>query len=132
VEGALKLILEPVFEADFQDGSHGYRPKRTAHGAIARVADAVIRNHTRVIDVDLKDYFGSIRQDLLLKKVAKRIDDNRVMSLLKLILKKSGKQGIAQGGPLSPLLSNLYLTEVDEMLEKAKSYSRNRITFSTK
>jgi len=85
------------------------------------VADAVIRNHTRVIDLDLKDYFGSIRQDLLLKKVAKRIDDDRVMSLLKLILKKSGKQGIAQGGPLSPLLSNLYLTGVDEMLEKAKS-----------
>jgi RNA-directed DNA polymerase len=126
VEGALKLILEAVFEADFQDGSYGYRPKRAAHDAIARVADAVIRNHTRVIDVDLKDYFGSIRQDLLLKKVAKRIDDDRVMSLLKLILKKSGKQGIAQGGPLSPLLSNLYLTEVDEMLEKAKSYSYRR------
>ena len=126
VEGALKLILEPVFEADFQDGSYGYRPKRTAHDAIARVADAIIRNHTRVIDVDLKDYFGSIRQDLLLKKVAKRIDDDRVMGLLKLILKKSGKQGIAQGGPLSPLLSNLYLTEVDEMLEKAKSYSHRR------
>ena len=90
-------------EADFQDGSYGYRPKRTAHDAIARVADAIIRNHTRVIDVDLKDYFGSIRQDLLLKKVAKRIDDDRVMRLLKLILKKSGKHGIAQGGPLTPL-----------------------------
>jgi RNA-directed DNA polymerase len=57
VQGALKLILEPIFEADFQDGSYGYRPKRTAHEAVERVAEAAIKGKTKVIDVDLKSYF---------------------------------------------------------------------------
>ena len=70
VQGALKLILEPVFEADFQEGSYGYRPKRTAHAAINRVAEAVVKNKTRVIDLDLKAYFDNVRHDILLKKVA--------------------------------------------------------------
>src|SRR6266481_9107475 len=73
VQGALKLIVEPIFEADFQPGSFGYRPKRTAHDAIKRVAEAIVRNKTRVIDVDLAAYFDSVRQDLLLAKVARRV-----------------------------------------------------------
>jgi RNA-directed DNA polymerase len=72
VQGALKLILEPIFEADFQEGSYGYRPKRTAHQAVHRVADAVVHHKTRVIDVDLKAYFDTVRHDILLSKVAKR------------------------------------------------------------
>jgi retron-type reverse transcriptase len=59
VQGALKLIVEPVFEADFQPGSYGYRPKRSAHQALVRVADAIARGKTRVIDLDLKGYFGA-------------------------------------------------------------------------
>jgi RNA-directed DNA polymerase len=59
VQGALKLILEPIFEADFQPGSFGYRPKRTAHAAVNRVADAIVRYKTRVIDCDLRAYFGA-------------------------------------------------------------------------
>src|SRR5712691_322258 len=65
VQGALKLILEPIFEADFHDGSYGYRPKRTAQQAVDRVAEAIVRNKTRVIDVDLAAYFDSVRHDLL-------------------------------------------------------------------
>ena len=124
VQGALKLILEPVFEADFQAGSFGYRPKRTAHEAINRVAQAIVQQKTRVIDVDLRSYFDNVRHDLLLAKVAQRVNDAEVMHLLKIMLKASGQQGVPQGGVISPLLSNLYLTEVDRMLERAKETTR--------
>ena len=124
VQGALKLILEPIFEADFQPGSYGYRPKRTAHAAIDLVAQAVVKNKTRVIDLDLRAYFDNVRHDILLSKVAERVSDDKVMRLLKLILKASGKRGVPQGGVISPLLSNIYLNEVDKMLERAKEVTR--------
>lgn len=124
VQGALKLILEPIFESDFQSGSFGYRPKKTAHEAINRVADSIVRERTQVIDIDLKAYFDTVRHDTLLEKVAQRVDDRKIMRLLKLILKTSGKRGVPQGGLISPLLSNLYLNEVDKMLEKAKEVTR--------
>jgi RNA-directed DNA polymerase len=130
VQGALKLILEPIFEADFQKGSYGYRPKRTAHAAIDRVAEAVVKNKTRVIDLDLKAYFDNVRHGILLKKVAGRVNDDKVMRLLKLILKAGGKRGVPQGGVISPLLSNIYLNEVDKMLERAKKVTRyGRFTY---
>src|SRR2546423_8242837 len=125
VQGALKLILEPVFEADFQPGSYGYRPKRTAHDAVKRVAEAIAQRKTRVLDFDLRAYFDNVRHDRLLEKVARRIDDADVMHLLKVMLKASGKKGVPQGGVISPLLSNLYLNEVDRMLERAREVTRN-------
>jgi RNA-directed DNA polymerase len=124
VQGALKLILEPVFEADFQAGSYGYRPKRAAQAAVNLVAAAVVSNKTRVIDVDLKAYFDNVRHDLLFKKVAERVNDARVLGLLQLILKAGGKRGVPQGGVISPLFSNIYLNEVDKMLERAKEVTR--------
>jgi RNA-directed DNA polymerase len=124
VQGALKLILEPIFEADFQDGSYGYRPKRTAHQAVTRVAQAIAEGKTRVIDIDLRAYFDTVRHAVLLEKVARRVADDEVMHLLALILKASGKRGVPQGGVISPVLSNLYLTEVDRMLERAKATTR--------
>jgi RNA-directed DNA polymerase len=130
VQGAVKLVLEPIFEADFQEGSYGYRPKRTAHAAIDRVAEAVVKNKTRVIDLDLKAYFDNVGHDILLKKVAERVNDDKVMRLLKLILKAGGKRGVPQGGVISPLLSNVYLNEVDKMLERAKEVTRyGRFTY---
>jgi len=124
VQGALKLILEPIFEADFQGGSYGYRPKRTAHQAVARVKKAVVLRLTRVIDLDLKTYFDTVSHAIALRKVALRVNDDAVMRLLKLILKVGGKKGVPQGGVISPLLSNLYLNDVDRMLERAAEVTR--------
>jgi len=125
VQGALKLILEPIFEADFCDGSYGYRPKRSAHAAVNRVSQAVINGMTKVIDIDLEAYFDNVEHQILLRKVAQRVNDDKVMWLLKLILKAHSKKGIPQGGVISPLLANIYLNEVDKMLEKAKEVTKN-------
>ncbi len=124
VQGALKLILEPVFEADFQPGSYGYRPKRTPHQAVERVVRGIVLGKLQVIDLDLRAYFDSVRHDRLLSKVAKRVQDDDVMGLLRKILKSSGSIGVPQGGVISPLLSNLYLNEVDRMLERAVAVTR--------
>jgi RNA-directed DNA polymerase len=121
VQGALKLILEPIFEADFHGGSYGYRPKRKAHDAVARVTTAILEGKTQVIDLDLAAYFDSVRHDLLVGKVARRVQDAEILHLLKMMLKASGKRGVPQGGVISPLLINIYLTEVDAMLERAKA-----------
>ncbi len=126
VQGALKLILEPIFEADFQPGSFGYRPKRSAHDAVAHVRQAILRGQTRVIDLDLRGYFDNVRHHLLLEKVAKRVADDAVLGLLKSILRTTGKCGVPQGGVISPLLSNIYLNEVDKMLERAQEVTRTR------
>ena len=124
VQGALKLILEPIFEADFPSGSYGYRPKRSAHAAVERVAEAIASGKTRSIDVDLQAYFDNVRHHVRLAKVAKRVNDADVMPLVKGILKASGSKGVPQGGVSSPWLSKLYLTEVDKMLERAKEGTR--------
>jgi RNA-directed DNA polymerase len=124
VQGALTLILEPIFEADFQPGSFGYRPGRTAHEAVDRVEEAIKEGKTRVIDLDLRAYFDNVRHSILLAKLATRIADDDVMHLLKLILKATEAKGVPQGGVASPLLSNIYLNEVDRMLEKAREVTR--------
>jgi RNA-directed DNA polymerase len=124
VQGALKLILEPIFEADFQPGSYGYRPKRTAQAAVLRVEQAIVQGKTRIIDLDLRAYFDSVQHSVLLEKVAGRVQDADVMRLLRLILKSTGKKGVPQGGVISPVISNVYLNEVDKMLERAIAATR--------
>ncbi|MGH9630342.1 MAG: group II intron reverse transcriptase/maturase [Bryobacteraceae bacterium] len=113
VQGALKLILEAVFEADFCPNSYGFRPKRSPHRALAEVRRSVMRRMSTVIDVDLSRYFDTIRHSVLLEKIAKRIQDPQVMHLVKQIIKVGGKVGVPQGGPFSPLAANIYLNEVD-------------------
>ena len=124
VQGALKLILEPIFEADFQPGSYGYRPKKSPHDAVRRVSEAIVQGKTYVIDLDLRSYFDNVRHHIVLEKVVRRVKDDEVMRLLKMIMKASGKRGVPQGGVISPLLSNIYLNEVDKMLERAKEVTR--------
>ena len=113
VQGALKLILEAVFEADFCPNSYGFRPKRSPHQALAQVRRSVMRRMSTVIDVDLSRYFDTIRHSVLLDKIAKRIQDPQVMHLAKQIIQVGGKIGVPQGGPFSPLAANIYLNEID-------------------
>jgi RNA-directed DNA polymerase len=113
VQGALKLILEAVFEADFCSNSYGFRPKRSPHRALAEVRRSVMRRMSTVIDVDLSRYFDTIRHSILLDKIAQRIQDPQVLHLVKQIIKVGGTVGVPQGGPFSPLAANIYLNEVD-------------------
>src|SRR5689334_24590329 len=126
IQGALKLILEPIFEAEFQPGSFGYRPKKSAQAAIQCVSKAILGDKTYIIDFDLRSYFDTVKHHIVLEKVARRVDDDAVLWLLRLILNASGRQGVPQGGVISPLLSNVYLTEVDRMLERAKAVTRHQ------
>jgi group II intron reverse transcriptase/maturase len=117
VQGALKLILEAIFEADFCPNSYGFRPGRSPHLALAQVRRSVLRLMSTVIDVDLSRYFDTVRHSILLDKIAKRVQDPQVMHLVKQILKAAGKIGVPQGGPFSPLAANIYLTEIDWMFD---------------
>ena len=113
VQGAVKLILEAVFEADFCSNSYGFRPKRSPHSALAEVRRSVLRRMSTVIDLDLSRYFDTIQHSVLLGKIAQRIEDPQVLHLVKQIIKVGGKVGVPQGGPFSPLAANIYLNEVD-------------------
>ena len=117
VQGALKLILEAIFEADFCPNSYGFRPKRSQHKALAQVRRSVMRRMSTVIDVDLSKYFDNVRHSVLLDKIAKRVQDPEVMHLIKQIIKVAGKTGVPQGGPFSPLAANIYLNEIDWMFD---------------
>jgi len=99
--------------------------KLDRYDLLNRVAEAIVQQKTRVLDFDLRAYFDNVRHDRLLEKVARRVDDADIMHLLKIMLKASGKKGVPQGGVISPLLSNLYLNEVDKMLERAREVTRN-------
>ena len=97
VQGALKLILEAIFEADFCPNSYGFRPRRSPHRALAEVRRSVLRRMSTVIDVDLSRYFDTIRHSVLLDKIAKRVQDPQVLHLVKQILKVGGEIGVPQG-----------------------------------
>lgn len=113
VQGALKIILESIFEADFCQNSYGYRPKRSPHQALAEVRRSVLRRMPKVVDIDLSDYFNTMKHSVLLEKIARRVQDPDVLRLIKLILKSGGKIGVPQGGPFSPLAGNIYLNDLD-------------------
>jgi RNA-directed DNA polymerase len=127
VQTAAKLVLEPIFEADFEDNAYGYRPARGAVDAVKEVHRHICRGYTDVVDADLSRYFDSIPHAELLKSVARRIVDRHVLWLIKLWLKapveerddgdgtrrigggKSNTRGTPQGGVASPLLANIYM-----------------------
>src|SRR6202007_1420321 len=127
IQTATKLVLEPIFEADFEDSAYGYRPARGAVDAVKEVHRHVCRGYTDVVDADLSRYFDSIPHDELLRSVARRIVDRHVLGLIKLWLKapieerddgegtrrigggKSNPRGTPQGGVASPMLANIYM-----------------------
>jgi RNA-directed DNA polymerase len=124
VQGAVRLIMEPIFEADFQPGSYGSRPNRSAHQALERVRYGLNKQLHRVIDLDLKAYFDNVRHDLMLSKLATRIQDDDLMWLCKSILKAGGKRGLPQGSVIGPLWANVFLDGVDRMLEQAQAATK--------
>jgi group II intron reverse transcriptase/maturase len=133
---ALKLVIEPIFEADFCDTSYGFRPKKSAHDAVDDVTYSMNTGYTEVIDADLSKYFDTIPHAKLLAVVAERISDGAVLHLIKMWLKapimevdkggtkrnvgggKGNRKGTPQGGVISPLLSNLYLHLLDRIWER--------------
>ncbi|TLN24692.1 group II intron reverse transcriptase/maturase [bacterium] len=127
IQQAIAQKLQPIFEPLFSDGSYGYRPKRSAQQAIQKVKEYAEAGYSHAVEIDLSKYFDTLNHELLLNLLRKRIHDNRVIGLIKRYL-KSGvmeagvitrtDEGSPQGGPLSPLLANIYLNEFDQEMER--------------
>jgi RNA-directed DNA polymerase len=128
VQASLKLVLEPIFEADFQPCSYGFRPKRRAHDAVAEVRYLTSRSYEWMVEGDIKACFDEISHPALMDRVRRRVGDKRVLALVKAFLKagilteerelKDTDTGTPQGSILSPLLSNVALTVLDEHIAK--------------
>jgi len=128
VQMSCKMVIEPIFEADFEECSYGFRPNRSAHNAIEQIRDGVGRNGMKqVYDADLSGYFDNIPHDKLMYLIKLRISDRRVLKLIKMWLKtpvfednklKKSKKGTPQGGVISPLLANIYLHLVDKAVNR--------------
>lgn len=127
IQQAISQVLSPIFDPEFSENSYGFRPKRSAHQAIKQAQEYYNQGYHRVVDLDLSKYFDTINHDILLNALRSRIRDERVIKLIKRYL-KSGvmingvrnrtDEGSPQGGNLSPLLSNIYLTAFDSELER--------------
>ena len=127
IQQALHQVLQPIFEPTFSEASYGFRPGRNAHQALGRARQYVAQGKRWVVDMDLEQFFDRVNHDLLMSKLARRIDDARVLKLIRRYLEagmmadglvQPRPQGTPQGGPLSPLLSNILLTDLDRELER--------------
>ena len=138
---AVKMVIEPIFEADFCDNSYGFRPKRSAHGAVDDITRTLRQGYTKVIDADLSKYFDTISHSNLMAVVAERICDKAIFHIIRQWLKapvvetdengkrkytggKGNRKGTPQGGVISPLLANLYLHLLDRIWERRQLQMR--------
>ena len=127
---ACKMIIEPIFEADFQECSYGFRPQRSAQDAVGKIRGHLKAGREQVLDADLSNYFDTIPHQKLLLLIEQRISDRNVLHLIRQWLKapveedgkisggKSNRRGTPQGGVISPLLANIYLNLVDKLVER--------------
>ena len=138
VQMAVKIVIEPIFEADFQDNSYGFRPKRSAHQAVYDVTEHLFQGKRNVVDADISKYFDTIPHDKLMRLVTKRIVDKNILKLIRMWLKapvveerddgkkhyKGNDKGTPQGGVISPLLANVYLNVLDRLWKVKKVQDR--------
>jgi len=137
VQMAVKIVIEPIFEADFQENSYGFRPKKDAHQAMNNVSFHLRYGKTQVIDADISKYFDNIPHDKLMALIARRIVDKNILRLIKMWLKapiveedagrkkyKGNDKGTPQGGVISPLLANIYLNVLDTIWKVKKVQER--------
>ena len=127
VQGAIKAIIEPIFDPEFSENSYGFRPKKGQQQAIAAAQKIVDSGKEYVVDIDLEKFFDRVNHDRLIFRLGQKLSDKRVLRLIGLILRsgvmedglvKASPEGTTQGSPLSPLLSNIVLDELDKEIEK--------------
>jgi len=127
IQQALHQVLTPIFDPTFSEDSYGFRPGRSAHQAVLRAKEHIEAGHRWVVDLDLEKFFDTVQHDVLMARVARRVKDKRVLRLIGRYLRagmmegglmSSRTEGTPQGGPLSPLLSNILLDELDKELER--------------
>jgi RNA-directed DNA polymerase len=130
IQQAVLQVLQAEWDPTFSEHSFGFRPKRSAHQAVARAQELIASGHDIVVDIDLEKFFDRVNHDILMGLVAKRVADKRVLKLIRGFLTAGvlmdrlvgpTEEGTPQGGPLSPLLSNLMLDVLDKELERAST-----------
>jgi group II intron reverse transcriptase/maturase len=129
IQQALHQVMQPLFEPTFSEGSYGFRPGRSAQQAVVKAAEHIRAGKRWVVDMDLEKFFDRVNHDVLMARVARQVSDTRVLRLIRRFLQAgmmadgvetARQQGTPQGGPLSPLLSNILLTDLDRELEKRR------------
>ena len=127
IQQALLQVLSPLYDPTFSDASFGFRPGRSAHDALDRAKEHVSEGYRWVVDMDLEKFFDRVNHDILMSRIARRVKDKRILKLIRVFL-QSGimeggvtslrSEGTPQGGPISPLLSNILLDDLDKELER--------------
>jgi len=127
IQQALLQVLQPCFDPTFSDNSFGFRPGRSAHQALEKTREHIAAGHRWVVDMDLEKFFDRVNHDVLMSRLARRVEDKRILRLIRRYLRAGvmedglmspRPQGTPQGGPLSPLLSHVLLDELDKELER--------------